>query len=178
MVKVTALLVGSTFNCQLRADHFLPVSFVLIPCWFPQELKQPRSEKSPRGCRCLLDFAHRQEKCFGCNRIFCKMVLSLNASVGQLRLRDGIRWGKATPTHPAGSGRIKEAGRSLGTTRKAKSTAGCEEPPTAWQGWGLLCQPYFLQPWPLFSSSAGRKRCGSGWLSGECGSFEVKRSCF
>lgn len=95
VVNATALLVGSTFNCQLRADRFLPAFFILTPCWFPQALKQPRSEKSPRGCRCLLNFAHRQEKCFGCNRIFCKMVLSLNASIGRLWLKDPVGEGHA-----------------------------------------------------------------------------------
>lgn len=48
VVNAIALLVGSTFNCQLGADRFLPASFILTPCWFPQEVKQPRSEESLR----------------------------------------------------------------------------------------------------------------------------------
>lgn len=126
-----------------------------------------------------LGFCSQTGKCFGCDRIFCKMVLSLNASIGQLWLRDLVGEGHAYSSSWfwKNKGGRKEPW-SLGTTRKAKLTAGCEEPPSAWQGWGRLCQPHFLQSWSLFSSSAGRKRCGRGWLSGECGSFEVKRSCF
>lgn len=151
------LLVGSPFNCWLTADHFLPASFILTSCWFPQELKQPRSEKSPETCRCPLGPCSLPGKGFGCNRIFCKMVLSLNASMGQLWLSDPVEGMPCPLLRLVQDGERKQEGVLEPWKHKKESTAGCEEPPTAWQGRDHLCQPYFLQRCPYFLPHQGEK---------------------
>lgn len=98
--------------------------------------------------------------------------------MGQLWLSDPVGEGHAYSS----SWVWKEKGGrkelwSLGSTRKAKATAGCEEPPTAWQGCGAAsANSASYSPGLYFLPQQGEKGVEVGG-SQESGSFEVK-SCF